>query len=45
MNIFCNWWGENGCPGTEYEIKKFDEEIVKMSGKNEPNLLFVSITQ
>ena len=45
MKILAIGGGENGRPGTEYEIKKFDEEIVKMSGKKYPNFLFVSFTQ
>ncbi len=33
--------GENGRPGTEYETKKIDEEIVKLSGKKQPFVLFI----
>lgn len=33
--------GENGRPGTEYETKQIDEEIVKLSGKKHPNVLFI----
>ena len=37
--------GENGRPGKPYEIKIFDEEIVKMTGKKNPDLLFIAFTQ
>lgn len=33
--------GENGRPGTNYETKKIDEEIVKLSGKKSPKVLFI----
>ena len=33
MRILAMGGGENGRPGKPYEIKKFDEEIVKMTGK------------
>lgn len=45
MNILAMGGGENGRPGKPYEIKVFDEEIVKMTGKKNPNLLFISFTQ
>lgn len=45
MRILAIGGGENGRPGTPYEIKKFDEEIVKMSGKKNPNFLFIAFTQ
>ena len=45
MKILAIGGGENGRPGKPYEIKKFDEEIVKMTGKQNPNLLFVAFTQ
>ena len=45
MNILAIGGGENGRPGKPYEIKKFDEEIVKMTGKKNPNFLFISFTQ
>lgn len=41
MKIVAIGGGENGRPGKPYEIKKFDEEIVKMAGKKNPNFLFV----
>lgn len=34
--------GENGRPGTKYETKQIDEEIVKLSGKKHPKVLFIS---
>ena len=33
--------GENGRPGTNYETKQIDEEIVKLSGKKHPKVLFI----
>ena len=45
MRILAMGGGENGRPGKPYEIKKFDEEIVKMTGKKNPTFLFVSFTQ
>ena len=45
MRIVAMGGGENGRPGTTYEIKKFDEEIVKMTGKKNPNFLFIAFTQ
>ena len=45
MKILAIGGGENGRPGTPYEIKMFDEEIVKMTGKKNPNLLFIAFTQ
>ncbi len=33
--------GENGRSGTKYETKQIDEEIVKLSGKKHPKVLFV----
>ena len=33
--------GENGRPGTKYETKQIDEEIVKLSGKKHPKVLFI----
>ena len=45
MNILAIGGGENGRPGTPYEIKSFDEEIVRMTGKEHPNLLFIAFTQ
>ena len=45
MRILAMGGGENGRPGKPYEIKKFDEEIVKMTGKNNPTFLFIAFTQ
>ena len=45
MKILAIGGGENGRPGKPYEIKKFDEEIVKMSEKQNPNFLFIAFTQ
>ena len=45
MNILAIGGGENGRPGTQYETKKLDEEIVRMTGKEKPNLLFIAFTQ
>ena len=33
--------GENGRPGTKYETRQIDEEIVRFSGKNHPKVLFI----
>lgn len=33
--------GENGRPGTQYETKKIDQEIVSLSGKKNPKFLFI----
>ena len=45
MNILAMGGGENGRPGKPYEVKLFDEEIVRMTGKKHPNLLFIAFTQ
>lgn len=45
MNILAMGGGENGRSGKPYEVKIFDEEIVKMTGKKNPNLLFIAFTQ
>ena len=45
MKIVAMGGGENGRPGKPYEIKVFDEEIVKMTGKKSPNFLFIAFTQ
>lgn len=45
MKIVAIGGGENGRPGTEYEIKEFDEEIVRMTGKSQPNFLFIGFAQ
>ena len=44
MKIVAMGGGENGRPGKPYEIKVFDEEIVKMTGKKSPNFLFIAFT-
>ena len=33
--------GETGRPGTNHKTKAIDEEIVRLSGKNNPNVLFI----
>ena len=33
--------GENGRPGTKYETKQIDEEVVRLSGKKHPKVLFI----
>ncbi len=33
--------GENGRPGTKYETKEIDKEIIRLSGKNHPKVLFI----
>jgi dipeptidase E len=33
--------GENGRPGTNYETKEIDHEIITLSGKKKPNILFI----
>jgi len=33
--------GENGRAGTEYETRQIDEEIVRLSGKKHPKVLFI----
>jgi len=35
--------GENGRPGTEYETGAFDKEIVLLTGKKQPNFLFIGL--
>lgn len=45
MKIVAMGGGQNGRPGKPYETKRFDEEIVKMSGKDNPNFLFIAFTQ
>ena len=45
MRILAMGGGENGRPGKPYEVKEFDEEIVKMTGKKNPNFLFIAFTQ
>ena len=50
MKIVAIGGGENGritSDGTRvpYEIKKFDEEIVNLTGKSNPNYLFIGFTQ
>lgn len=45
MKVVAIGGGENGRPGKPYEVKKFDEEIVKFTNKEIPNLLFIAFTQ
>ena len=35
--------GENGRPGTAYETGLFDAEIVRLTGKDDPNFLFIGL--
>ena len=45
MRIVAMGGGENGRPGKSYEVKKFDEKVVELTGKESPNLLFIAFTQ
>ena len=45
MKIFAIGGGGIGRKGLPYEIKKFDEEIVRMAGVENPILLFVGFAQ
>ena len=46
MNILAIGGGGIGRPGKPpYQIKKFDEEIIKMTKKNNPKLLFIPFSQ
>ncbi len=45
MKIVSIGGGQNGRPGTTYEVKIFDEEIVRLTNKQNPNLLFIAFTQ
>ena len=45
MKIVAMGGGENGRPGKPYEVKKFDEKVVEMTGKESSNLLFIAFTQ
>ena len=45
MKIIAMGGGENGRPGTSYEIKMLDERVVKLTDKQFPNLLFIAFTQ
>lgn len=33
--------GENGRPGTKYETEQIDKEIIRLSGKKHPKVLFI----
>ena len=41
MKIIAIGGGEIGRPGFPIETTKIDKEIIKISGKNHPNLLFI----
>ena len=45
MKIMAIGGGENGRPGEAYETKEIDEEVVKMTGKKSPTLLFIGFTR
>ena len=45
MKILAMGGGENGRPGKPYEVKRFDEKVVELTGKESPNLLFIAFTQ
>lgn len=45
MKIVAMGGGQNGRPGKPYETKSFDEEVVKMAGKDNPSFLFIAFTQ
>lgn len=43
MKLMLIGGGEIGRGNTSYETKEIDEEIVKMTGKNKPNFLFIGL--
>ena len=43
MKLMLIGGGEIGRGSTNYETKEIDEEIVKMSDKEKPNLLFIGL--
>ena len=45
MKILAIGGGGNGRFGTPYELKPFDQEIVRLTGKQTPNYLFIGLTQ
>lgn len=45
MKIVAIGGGYNGSFGKPYEIKPFDEEIIKLTEKKTPNFLFIALTQ
>ena len=45
MKIVAMGGGTNGRNGQPYEVKPFDEEIVNLTGKKNPNFLFIGFTQ
>lgn len=45
MKIVAIGGGHNGNFGKPYEIKPFDEEIIRLTGKRNPNFLFIALTQ
>lgn len=44
MKIFAMGGGENGWNGTVYNMEVFDKEIVRLSGKRNPVLLFIGFS-
>lgn len=45
MKILAMGGGGNGRFGKPYEVKPFDQEIINMTGKKNPNYLFIGLTQ
>jgi len=45
MKIVAIGGGGNGSFGKPYEVKPFDQEIIKLTGKQNPNYLFIGLTQ
>ena len=45
MKIVAIGGGHNGSFGKPYEVKPFDQEIIKLTNKQNPNYLFIALTQ
>ena len=45
MKIVAIGGGHNGSFGKPYEVKPFDEEIISLTEKKNPNFLFIALTQ
>ena len=45
MKIVAIGGGHNGSFGKPYEVKPFDQEIIKLTNKQNPNYLFIGLTQ
>lgn len=45
MKIVAIGGGHNGSFGKPYEVKPFDEEIIRLTEKKNPNFLFIALTQ